>query len=178
MELPELVEAGLMPETYVWCKGMDDWKPASEVADICRFFRNRIFDLMHPTAAPAVQGSHEATREFRLMDDEDYKGLKRREFYNAVGEQVAHTAKDPDQEKLENGIPPARIPGWVTALAILLFLPLGIPALMQSRKSRKLWAAGLEKDSLDTARSARMCAGMAICIGMMVWPMLLRYLLR
>lgn len=178
MELPELVEAGLMPETYVWCKGMDDWQQAREVADICRFFRNRIFDLMHPTAADPATPAGDQTREFRLMEDADYKGMKRREFYNAVGEQVAHTAKDPDQEKLEQGIPPAPLPGWLALLAILLFFPLGIPALLQSRKGQKLWAAGLEAQSHETARSARMCAGMAVCLGVVALSVLVQYLLR
>lgn len=178
LELPELVEAGLMPETYVWCKGMDDWQQAREVADICRFFRNRIFDLMHPTAGNPDTPAGEQPREFRLMDDADYKGMKRREFYNAVGEQVAHTAKDPDQEKLEQGIPPAPLPGWLVLLAILLFFPLGIPALLQSRKGQKLWAAGLETQSHETARSARMCAGMAVCIGVVALSVLIQYLLR
>lgn len=178
MELPELVEAGLMPETYVWCKGMDDWQQAREVADICRFFRNRIFDLMHPTAAAPADPSASQPQEFRLMDDADYKGMKRREFYNAVGEQVAHTAKDPDQEKLEQGIPPAPLPGWLALLAILLFFPLGIPALLQSRKGQKLWAAGLEAQSHETARSARMCAGMAVCLGVVALSVLVQYLLR
>lgn len=178
MELPELVEAGLMPETYVWCKGMDDWQQAREVADICRFFRNRIFDLMHPTAGSPDTPTGEPAREFRLMDDADYKDMKRREFYNAVGEQVAHTAKDPDQEKLEQGIPPAPLPGWLALLAILLFFPLGIPALLQSRKGQKLWAAGLEAQSHETARSARMCAGMAVCLGVVALSVLVQYLLR
>lgn len=178
MELPELVEAGLMPETYVWCKGMDDWQQAREVADICRFFRNRIFDLMHPTAGSPATPAGDQTREFRLMEDADYKGMKRREFYNAVGEQVAHTAKDPDQEKLEQGIPPAPLPGWLALLAILLFFPLGIPALLQSRKGQKLWAAGMEAQSHETARSARMCAGMAVCLGVVALSVLVQYLLR
>ncbi len=33
--IEELVEAGLRPDNYVWCKGMDDWEPAKDVADIC-----------------------------------------------------------------------------------------------------------------------------------------------
>ena len=35
-ELMELSEAGVTPETYVWCKGMADWQPASDVAEIGR----------------------------------------------------------------------------------------------------------------------------------------------
>lgn len=179
MELPELVEAGLMPETYVWCKGMDDWAQASEVADICRFFRQRIFDLMHPSPSASADGNTPPSPpEFRLMGDEDYKGLKRRDFYNAVGEQVANTAKDPDEEKLEQGIPPARLPAWLVILSILLFFPLGIPALMQSRKAQKLWAAGLEAQSHETARSARMCAGIALCLGVVAISVLIQYLTR
>ena len=46
--LDELQEAGVTPETYVWCKGMDDWEKAADVADICRYYRQRLFNLMHP----------------------------------------------------------------------------------------------------------------------------------
>lgn len=52
-ELENLAEAGVRPDTYVWCKGMADWEKAEDVADICRYYRQRIFDLMHPSAAPA-----------------------------------------------------------------------------------------------------------------------------
>lgn len=177
MELPELVEAGLTPDTYVWCKGMSDWQQASEVADICRFFRNRIFDLMHPTAENTGGADGNAHKEFRLMDDSDYKGMKRREFYANVGEQIARTAKDPEEEKIEQGIPPNPLPVWLSVLAILLLFPLGIPALLLSRKSRKLWAAGMEREAHETARTARMWAGMAVCIGIVGWSLLIQYLL-
>ncbi|MCM1489538.1 MAG: DUF4339 domain-containing protein [Muribaculum sp.] len=42
MELENVAEAGVRPDTYVWCKGMPDWQKASEVPDICRFFRLRL----------------------------------------------------------------------------------------------------------------------------------------
>lgn len=50
--LDQLAEAGVTPDTYVWCKGMDDWQQAADVADICRHFRLSIFDHMHPSAKP------------------------------------------------------------------------------------------------------------------------------
>lgn len=49
--LDQLRDAGVRPDTYVWCKGMDDWEQAADVADICRFFRQHIFNLMHPSPA-------------------------------------------------------------------------------------------------------------------------------
>ncbi len=42
MELDEMVREGVRPDTYVWCKGMEDWEPACEVPDICRYFRQRL----------------------------------------------------------------------------------------------------------------------------------------
>lgn len=42
MELYEMPKQGVRPDTYVWCKGMDDWMTADEVPDICRFFRQRL----------------------------------------------------------------------------------------------------------------------------------------
>ncbi|MDE6510569.1 MAG: DUF4339 domain-containing protein [Muribaculaceae bacterium] len=42
MELDEMPKEGVRPETYVWCKGMDDWMKADDVPDICRYFRQRL----------------------------------------------------------------------------------------------------------------------------------------
>lgn len=42
MELDDMVKEGVRPDTYVWCKGMEDWSPASDVPDICRYFRQRL----------------------------------------------------------------------------------------------------------------------------------------
>lgn len=42
MELDDMVKEGVRPDTYVWCKGMADWSLASEVPDICRYFRQRL----------------------------------------------------------------------------------------------------------------------------------------
>lgn len=46
--LEQLPGSGVTPETYVWCKGMADWQQAADVADICRYYRNRLFDMAHP----------------------------------------------------------------------------------------------------------------------------------
>lgn len=48
MELDDLVREGVRPDTYVWCKGMDDWMEASEVPDICRYFRQRLSGTLPP----------------------------------------------------------------------------------------------------------------------------------
>lgn len=53
--LEELPGSGVTPDTYVWCKGMADWQQAGDVAEICRYYRNRLFDMAHPSqATPAT----------------------------------------------------------------------------------------------------------------------------
>lgn len=42
MDLDDMPKEGVRPDTYVWCKGMGDWTQASEVPDICRYFRQRL----------------------------------------------------------------------------------------------------------------------------------------
>ncbi len=42
MQLDDMVKEGVRPDTYVWCKGMADWTLASDVPDICRYFRQRL----------------------------------------------------------------------------------------------------------------------------------------
>ena len=42
MDLDDMPKEGVRPDTYVWCKGMEDWTQASEVPDICRYFRQRL----------------------------------------------------------------------------------------------------------------------------------------
>lgn len=64
LELTDLVKEGVRPDTYVWCKGMDDWAPAEDVADICRFFRQRLAGEM------PEQSSLSAREEARMAAEQ------------------------------------------------------------------------------------------------------------
>lgn len=77
MELDDLVKEGVRPDTYVWCKGMDDWTEASEVPDICRYFRQRLSGTLPPQ------------KYFGPLDDD---GLR--------------IADEEEQERLLNQLPP------------------------------------------------------------------------
>lgn len=44
-EIAQLADEGVRPDTYVWCKTMDDWAPASDVPEIRRYFQSRIESL-------------------------------------------------------------------------------------------------------------------------------------
>lgn len=66
MELDEMVKVGVRPDTYVWCKGMPDWVPASEVPDICRYFRQRLSGTL-----PSQRIDPAAERERQLAADQE-----------------------------------------------------------------------------------------------------------
>lgn len=73
MELDEMVREGVRPDTYVWCKGMDDWTYASDVPDICRYFRQRLSGTLPSQTSP---GRLEADR-MRAMEAEQEEMLNR-----------------------------------------------------------------------------------------------------
>lgn len=54
--LEELHSAGVTPDTYVWTKGMQDWMPAGQVPDICRYFRQHLGGQF---PAPSANGLHD-----------------------------------------------------------------------------------------------------------------------
>lgn len=169
-ELPELTEAGLTPETYVWCKGMDDWTQAKDVADICRYFRQRLFDKMHPgTAALPAASPQPEQRDYATP--EEMRHMKRREYWQEVSRQIAENQPDP-QEELST--PPSTWWPFPIVLAIIAFSPLGIPAAIMARRSAKQWQAGNAAASHESARMAKMCAGMAFAAAMMLIAVVLR----
>lgn len=174
MELSELVEAGLMPDTYVWCKGMDDWQPAKDVADICRFFRNRIFDLMHPSAPPAVPDK--TASQPSQLDDVDYKNMKYREFWSTIASQVQEQSQE-RKEQDTPGNPPSTWYPFPIVLAAILFFPLGIPALLHARKAEKQWKSGMYQQSHESARQAKFYGGIAFFIGLIFIAAIFRFIL-
>lgn len=65
MDLDDIVEAGVRPDTYVWSKGMADWQKAAEVPDICRYFRLRLAGVL--PSFPRFGGKSE---EQRMLDEQ------------------------------------------------------------------------------------------------------------
>lgn len=178
--LEELPDAGVMPDTYVWCKGMADWQQAGEVADICRYYRNHIFDMMHPSlAAPKDAPAQEA--EAPGISEEEINPLDRR---NVSGENYVEPPVDTDRAP-SNMLPAAII------MTLLCFPPTGFVAIYFSFMSRKAWMMGsgakddggmkqpgagsaADKESYrkmahDYARQAKMWTGITFFLGIILY---------
>lgn len=71
MTLDEMVSEGVRPDTYVWCKGMDDWTLAGDVPDICRYFRQRLSG----TLPSQRQSGFVDPMQLKIADEEEQERL-------------------------------------------------------------------------------------------------------
>ncbi|MBD5283154.1 MAG: DUF4339 domain-containing protein [Bacteroides sp.] len=186
--LDELAEAGVTPETYVWSKGMKDWEKAEEVADICRYFRQRIAALQHPGTIkmPGAHYDTENQREAQNPDDgltdEQRQELEKlpiafREMIRKSG-MIPNGSSEPPQD-IYDFRPYSML--FPAVLATVFCCPVtGFIALFYSFKSQTLWNKAMKQsEQKDTgrelkirahqaARNARIWTGITICAGLML----------
>lgn len=169
--LDQLHEAGVRPDTYVWAKGMDDWRKADDVADICRYYRQRIFDRMHPSAPSAPADNHNAAQNAAPIDEQDIRGLRSYPF----------PMPEDDPADLQN--PPMSTLGVAIAVLIFCFPPTGIMAIYYSIAARKEWGKSVEiserkaqgdaedfrKRAHNSARMAKMWIGITFFLGLIFY---------
>lgn len=173
-DLQALAEAGVRPSTYVWCKGMDDWEKAEDVADICRMFRNRIHDLMHP-------GSVDALRRLEVHDAAPVAPDPSPGPASSPSRYDRYLQDQPQLPSLEEidgakntDIPPASMLPWAVLATILFFPPTGIAAILFAVRSKKEWAAGHNKEAHDLCRDAKMWTGITFFLGLIAYAAIIR----
>lgn len=132
--LEELPAAGVGPQTYVWCKGMDDWQTADEVADICRFYRQRIHNMMHPSLSPTPLNTPTPPL--------DGTPLRFRNFLQQPGQKPMFVQDEPDLSR-----PPASMMTLAVILTLFCFPITGFVAIYYSIMSRRAWEAAGPNDS-------------------------------
>lgn len=172
--LDALHEAGVTPDTYVWTKGMDDWEQAADVADICRFYRQRIFDKMHPVP------DHKGEPQLPQVEETPPPGSGGYPF------------PMPPDEPENPDLPPASLLAVSVLLTLLCFPPTGFVAIYYSMMSRKAWdqwtkggaandkdpnLSGNRKDyrhiAHDAAHNAKMWVGITLFLGLILYAFLL-----
>lgn len=172
--LEELAAAGVRPDTYVWCKGMPEWKEASEVADICRYFRQYLGNLMHPAQSAAETGNpHAASEEEQSGEATDRMPVK----WRRIIEESGPIPEQPAEEQPDYSKPP-HAPLAEAIIATVLCCPIvGIVAIVQAVRCARLWKAGKAEEAYEASRSAKMWTGITFFMGFLVYAMLGRHLL-
>lgn len=177
-ELDRLADAGVRPETYVWCKGMEDWIKAEDDAEICRMFRRRISSLMHP-------GSFQDTPSEDLKEKPSIQSETDADVQGGVSRIGFGFPDAPFPEETNPAIPPRPTLLVAVFVTVFCFFPTGIAAIYYSIKSQKCWNASrlsqgdeskaMQHEAHTACRSARMWTGISFFLGMIVWAFLVRF---
>lgn len=169
--LQELSDAGVTPDTYIWCKGMTDWQKARDNADVCRAFRQRIFDMMHPSQRPQEP---EKTDSDAQADDRNLDSIPpvfRRYFIKNPELKIGEpTNTEPDYSRQPRSLLPEAI------LVTLLCCPAtGFVAIYFAVRTTKMWKEGKQEEAYDLNRKARMWIGITFFLGLILNAVVARY---
>lgn len=173
--LDELAQAGVRPDTYVWCKEYDDWKQAREDGEICRYFRRRLFDRMHPTAeVPVAQPVENASAISPEQQDrlEKLHNVPPRFRYPLMKSQTDFDWPDPNAPEDISKAPTTWYP-FPMLLSLLFCAPIGIYAIFEARKAQAAWQRGEREEAHERARRGKMAAGMAFAVGLILIALLI-----
>ncbi len=162
--LEELVAAGVLPDTYIWCKGMKRWGKARDNGDVCRYFRQSLSDAMHPVVRIPEETINNKSASAC--------GITPRRFQNMI-DRSGETPEWLDDTPPDMSEPPKYFI-FESILAALLCFPLtGIVALVLGIMSRQAWKRGDAPASYDLSRRARMTLGITLFLGLIVFAVAL-----
>lgn len=179
--LEELPEAGVRPSTYIWCKGMEDWQKAEDNADVCRLFRNHLYDKMHPEdsslTTPLQNGqasTEDSNNPWKVSPDNPDKHYptKYDRYLQETGQDPLPTLEEIEAKK-DKTIPPVSMIGYAWIVTIFFCLPLGIVALVYAYKSKNAWKDGKNEESHEYSRLAKMWTGISLFVGIIIYGLFL-----
>lgn len=169
MPLEDLCELDIRPDTLVWCKTMTEWRPAKEVGEICRYFRQHLDTLMHPAAEQTTPVAKEPTLE----------ELEGNILAGAYRYMVERSGETPSPSREQEELPETAPKTWIAEAIIssLICFPFtGMIAIWFGIRSRVEWKAGHKAEALDASRRAKMLVGITFFMGLIFYGLAARYL--
>lgn len=167
--LEQLAEAGVMPDTFVWTKGMDDWAPARDDAEIARYFRRRLANPGGP-----IDPEEQRQRERERAESEYEQAISKLppRFQNFVRKAGVTPGEPLNTEPDIESRPPSLVV-WAI-LATIFCCPLsGIVAIVMAVKATSSWNAGEKKKAWDYTRLAKLWTGLTFFFGFILAALLM-----
>lgn len=128
VEIPELMAAGLRPDTMVWCEGMANWTRADNVPELAK-------ELVAAPAAPTIPGVQPPA-----TDNNDNTG---------------YTTEDSSEMKPAK---PANMLWLCILTTACCCMPLGIVSIIYATKVDSAYNVGNYQEAEDNAKKARLFA--------------------
>lgn len=170
-ELEELPKAGVRPSTYIWHKGLDDWQKAEDDAEVCRLFRNHLYDIMHPSPNVPDLPVADVNNPYKVEPDgNDGPPPTRFDRYLQENGESIPTLEEIDAKE-DKTQPPVSMIGYAWLVTIFCFFPTGIVALVYAYKTNNEWYAGNHESAHNYSRLAKMWTGITFFIGLIVWAL-------
>lgn len=167
--LEELAAAGVRPETYIWCKGMDDWRKARDVADVCRYWRQYLSGTL-PSQLPVPQAPEQQDNALTSAD-EDPRHIRQVRSFDPAGPEPGLDIEQTPRSLL--------LPAVLVTIAC--FPLTGFIAIWHAYKASREWqdaklaerdnpqlSKELKADAHDAVRSAKMWIGITFFMGMIM----------
>lgn len=176
-DLHQLVNAGIRPSTYVWCKDMADWQRADEVPEIRDLFMDH---LSHRQETLKVEEPVVPTEEKTRFDDNQPEAREAgRRRFGRLGVELP----DIDQIQPDINVPPQVSMALAVVSMFLCFLPTGIAAVVYTSKALKYWEKSMNASSEDERnylrtqcheyeRQAKMWLGLTVAFGLIFWTII------
>ena len=179
MTLTELLNAGIRPTTYVWCKGMADWTRASDVPDICRAMRRALAGLDPETGRERQQPATEQSEvsPAKIFDPENPPS-NRREMAEYLRQAIEESERN---SRSDYSVPPQGVSIFLAVVATILCFPVtGLVAIWFAYRCKLHWAQSrqeavgsqerdlLQRRAHDDARLFRMMLGITFSIGVIM----------
>lgn len=185
--LEELPLHGVTPDTYVWCKGMADWEQAADVAEICRFYRQRLASPVRSTEITADAADIKEKPAIPGLTEEEQKILDEMPpiFRRIIEKDGRIPDRIPSDEEMElEPHPPLMI---AILLTFLCFPPTGFVAIYYCQRTKKFWDDAMRSGksdehkalvakAYDCKRQSQMWLGITFFLGMVMSALAVQYL--
>ena len=182
-ELNQLPEMGVRPSTYIWCDGMKDWEKAEDVAEVCRLYRNRLYDIMHPQFNSAYEDKNDSKPGSKINLSKNNAEININNTSPTRFDRILNKEAHPPLPTIEEiddrentDLPPASMIMYAWIVTFLCFPPTGIAALIFAYKSRDAWKNGNNKEAHEYSRTSKMWTGISFFMGLIVYAALIRFL--
>lgn len=189
--LDDLPKEGVRPSTYIWCKGLPDWQKAEDNAEVCRLFRNHLYNLKGGANASgenteklkdpgAWQGNNGnvATGEdnpWRVRPDNEPgkpKPTRYDRWLEQAGEDPLPTLEEIDAKE-DKSEPPVSMIGYAWLVTFFCCWPTGIVALVNAYRSKRAWKNKDNAGAHEYNRKAKMWTGISFFLGVIGWGLFL-----